>query len=133
MASKIKVSFIITGIGFNPTEISTLIGLKPTKIWRLGETIKPSILKRKHDGWCISTTEKESMDLNEEVLFLLRKIISFKSNILNVCKKFNLSSEIAITVYVENNEIPSLHFNSKVVSIISELNTEIDIDLYIMD
>ena len=66
MATSLKVRFTLTGMNFDPDNISRLIGLTPTKTWRRGDRRAGSALSWEHDGWMLSKSEKTSLDLNDE-------------------------------------------------------------------
>jgi hypothetical protein len=131
MAVKILAEFILTGINFNPEEITSFLGIAPTKTWRLGDQIQTSLLTYKHDGWLLSTGEEESLDLNNQLRSVIDQLKPHFSKIKEVCARLNLEAEIGFAVYVENGETPALHFDKDIVQIAADLNAEIDIDLYV--
>lgn len=131
MATQVRISFIITGVGVNPVDITSYIGVKPTETWHAGDRIQESELKCKYDGWCLSSDREDSLYLDEQVQSILNKIQPHTTKIKQLCNKLNLKIEVACAVYIENNEIPSIHFDEEIVKIIADLRAEIDIDLYI--
>ncbi len=133
MQTTIKVSFILTGIGVKPDKITKFIGIIPTKTWRMGEKIQNSSLKRKQDGWCLSSKETESIDLNYEIEKLINIILPAKKKIVEICEKYQIESEISCVVNLHGNETPAINLKKATIKNIYELDSSIDIDLYVFD
>ena len=75
---------------------------------------------------------KRSLELNEQVELILDLIHPQSLILKKLCKDLDLDSEIACVIYVHDDQIPIIHFDHKVISKIVELNSEIDVDLYIL-
>jgi len=129
MSTKITVHFTLTG-RFNPDNVSEKLGISPTKTWRLGEPIQKTLLSYKHDGWCLSSDEVDTLDLDEQFTKIWNIIQPYNSTIVDICDELNLHAEIACAVDVEDDQYPVLHFKRESIKRISELNAEIDIDIY---
>lgn len=136
MATEILTEFTLTGIGFDPDEVTTLLGIKPTETWRLGDLIQNTFLHHKHDGWCLSTGQEEldeqnSIDVPRQVRFIFEQLQPYTSKLKDVCARFRLDVELTCVVYIEGDR-PAIHFDSDVVRWLAELNAEIDVDLYVL-
>jgi len=132
MNSKIQVSFTLTGVGFDPNTVSSVIGINPTKTWRFGEQIQNTLLKTKHDGWSISTGKQISIDLNVQLHEILKVIKTHIPQIKKVIKDYKLNAEFACAIYIDGDNIPVLNFEKDVIKIICELDAAIDIDVYLV-
>ncbi len=131
MATRILAEFKLTGTNFNPEEVTSLLGIVPTKTWRKDDQTLDSLLTRKRDGWRLSTGEEESLDLNNQLRPVLDQLKPHFSKIKDVCARLHLEVEMGFAVNVENGETPALHFDKDIVQIAADLNAEIDIDLYV--
>ena len=129
MKTIIKTCFTLTG-RFEPTVVTFKLGHPPTKTWHYGEQISNTLLKFKHDGWQLSMTNAGSIDVENCILDVLALIYPSKTTILELSKAFELSAEISASIELDNNERPILHFKSETIRKISELNAELDIDIY---
>lgn len=133
MATEINTSLTLTVVGFNPEDITSFVGIEPTDTWRVGYQPREGAAKRKFDGWSISTGKKPSINLDEQLLDLLKIIQPCRLKLVQICKKFNLEVEFDCVIYIKGNDIPSIHIDNSVVKLAAELNAEIDVDLYIRD
>lgn len=129
MKTSIKIHFTLTG-KFEPEEITSSLCIVPTKTWRFGDLIDNTHATYKHDGWRLSSDETESLDLNEQIMKIINVFHPYSLQLKEICKKLDLDSEIACAICIENDQYPSIHFNREVLSKISDMNTEIDIDIY---
>jgi hypothetical protein len=130
MATEISVDFTLTG-RFKPNEITNLLGINPTNTWEFGDSIQNTASRRKYDGWKLSTANK-SDDLNKQIQSIIIQLSPHASKLRAFCEKFNLESEVACCIYVDNDEIPEIHFNHEIIKKLVELNTEIDVDFYLL-
>jgi len=131
MKSKIYAYFSLRGLDFDPEEITTKVGLIPTKTWKAGDLINPkATVCRKENGWSLKSELDESIDLEDHVRYLLQKLEPGWLPLIEICKKYY--AEINCVVYAAGNERPAIHFNKDIVDKAAKLNAEIDIDLYFL-
>jgi hypothetical protein len=130
MATKISIDFILTG-KFDPDKITTLMGIKPTNTWKLGDSIQNTKLRRKHDGWKLSIDKEESLDLNEKIESFLMQLESYSMPLKEIYEKLNAKAEIACAIYIEDEQVPAIHFNHETIKRVSDLGAEIDVDFYL--
>lgn len=129
MIPKIEVYFKVTG-KFNPNNFTEDIGIKATRTWRAGDSVKNTLIIRKFDVWEFSNDASHSHDLDIEISKLISFLNPYRSKITNYCKKNKLNSEFSCVVTTEENEFPSIHFSSDLIKNIDAFNAEIDIDIY---
>jgi hypothetical protein len=129
MIPKIKVELRLTGLNISPDEITNLVGVSPTRIFRIGESIQETDLKWKENGWCFSLGEyRDSYDLGQEVSELLDRIALFSKEIPRICDENKLFSEISCAIYVAD-ETPTINFNQKTIAQLAKLKTSVDVDI----
>jgi hypothetical protein len=129
MIPKSKVELRLTGTQFSPEEITNLIGVSPTRVFRMGESIQGTKLTWKSNGWCYSLNDyKDTYDLGEEISVLLDRINVFSKKIIEVCEEKNLFSEISCAVYMKD-ETPAINLNQQIIAQLNEFKTTIDVDI----
>ena len=129
MIPKIEIQFKITG-SFDSEEFTKEIGLKPTHVWRAGDSVQKTLITRKTDGWRISIAEKSSYDLDVEINNLILLLAPFKLSIIDFCNRKKLKAEFSCIITTEDNEFPSMHFGKGLLEEVLDYNAEIDIDIY---
>lgn len=135
MATEIACEFLLTGVGFNPDEITILLGIQPTKTWRLGDLVPRTSLRRKHDGWLLSIgyehlDEEHSIDLMSQVRRLFDRLQPDTAKLIDICTRLQLESSLNCVLYIRGNERPAVHFDPDIIQWLAQLQAEIDIDLY---
>lgn len=132
MPTRIRTEFQLTGEGFDPDKVTTLVGIDPTKTWRKGDRIPSTILIEKYTGWTISSPEETSIHLDKQIVRLLKPIVLVKDKIIEAYNTYGLEAELSCFVFVEG-QTPVIHFDSQIVKLAAELGAEIDVDLYQFD
>jgi hypothetical protein len=135
VATRIATQFILTGIGFNPDEVTSLLGIQPTQTWRLGDLVPRTILHRKHDAWLFSTgyetlDEEHSVDVTSQVHRLVDQIQPNTAKLKEICTRLQLEPALNCVLYIEGNDRPAVHFDPDIVQWLAQLQAEIDINLY---
>ncbi len=131
MATSLQVEFILTGNDLQVEDLLSTIDLDSVKTWKIGDPIGTSLLKYKHNGWCFETNKIISIDLPEEVEKVVKILKPYKTRLLEIIRKYGCEAELSCVLYIEDNDIPIVHFPRDIVEFISELNGEIDIDIYL--
>lgn len=136
MQSKISASFTLLGIDYNsedlePEEITAVIGIVPTKTWKVGDLIsKGATLRHKQNGWSLKSKLEDSATLEDHVESVLERLKPSWQHLVKMCTRYY--TEIECIIYVYGDDSPAIHFNRETLKRISELNAEIDIDLYVL-
>jgi hypothetical protein len=131
MTSEISVSFNLTGLDFNPDDLTNKLGINPTKIWRIGDLIHPkTILKRKENGWSLQSQLDKNHLLEEHIKYILNQLESKRNFLQEICSKNY--GELSCIIYAINKERPSIHLDQDIIKKVHQLNCEIDIDLYFL-
>jgi Domain of unknown function (DUF4279) len=131
MTSEIAVALRLTGQDFSPEKVTPLLGVSPTKTWRIGDTVQNTLLKRKHDGWEFALPLQAALDLEAQLCALLDLFESRRDSILEICERFGLEVEVACAVYV-TDEAPIMHLSPRIMRRIATFNADLDIDLILL-
>ncbi len=121
------VEFCITGLGITPEEITHALGIAPTKTWLLGDSIQKTALRRKHNGWCVSTGA-EVISFEDTTQHLLGLLLPREKAINELCSRHDLHRELACAIYLVD-ETPEVNFSKDVISGLSRLGATLDIDI----
>jgi Domain of unknown function (DUF4279) len=131
MKSEILVEFLLTGFEVDPEKITVAIGIEPTESWNVGDAIEKTKLKRKENGWALSSGLDKSSELEEHLDVLFEQLQAKWAILTSLCSKYD--AEISCTVYGYEAQGPAMHLDKKIVKFIAELNAEVDIDYYCLD
>lgn len=135
---KMKLEFSIFGDKFEPSEVTKIINIAPTKVWFIGDEINehPNLIRkarhfRKETCWEYSIKLTETLDM-EEIIDIYFKTIHFsEKELLNYVKKINLSVKFEVVVWMNcKKSLPSLGMTSKFIQHLAKLNASLDFDLY---
>lgn len=134
MPSEIKAEFNLTGINFSPERITSLLGITPSRTWKVGDLIPKTILCMKHDGWSLATDTEivdDVCDLEKHIQRLLKQLKSSVGKIKEICSRYQLDAEISCVVYTPDAN-PGICFEPDIAKQIADLGAAIDIDLYFL-
>lgn len=132
--TKIKIVLSIFGENLDLETISFITKLKPSNSWKKGDKIlgRKKELFRQENCWELNYDFDDCLFLDE----ISDQIVSDFSNNLDSLSKYindnKLESKIYIIPEIIDNETPALYFNKSFLNMISKINGEIDIDLYII-
>ncbi|ELI7922609.1 DUF4279 domain-containing protein [Yersinia enterocolitica] len=123
--------FSIYGDSFDIEGISQRLCLKPDDVRVKGLVPlgrkRPSI----ETSWKISTEDEESYDINVQLDKLIALLKDKKSELQNIKNTYGVNFIFVFVVKIENGEKPGMRFDVEKIKFISDINAEIDIDLYI--
>jgi hypothetical protein len=139
MAHEIWLAFRIMEFPDHPDQITSLIGVQPTKTWRVGEPRIPgtSLPLREQNGWELSSglTHEVTDPLEgfqRHIDSILEKIEPNLARFEAICNRHY--SELSCALYLKHDStdsIPSIHLDRRAMQIFGRLGTEVDLDLYI--
>ncbi len=131
MISEIGVAFLLHGENVSPEEITNLVGLQPTRTWRMGDSVQKTLLKHKKDGWLLGLPRKRTINFEEELCSLLDKVEPHRDNIIKARERLNLGSLIRCVAYV-SDQTPILGFSNKTINRMASLGADFDLDLILI-
>jgi hypothetical protein len=125
------VEFKITGNEFDPNMITNVLQIEPNECWEKGEQIRNKSINRSFSCWIIRTEYEESLDVNNQITSILRKIKDKKNQLIDLKEHKDLDYKIDIVIRIENNEKPAIYLNSDSIEFANSIKAEFEIDLYI--
>jgi hypothetical protein len=130
MASEISASFTLTGIELDPAEISAKVGITPTASWMKGDLIDPrGVIRYQENGWSIQSTLDKYASLEDHVKSVLEQLQPSWSSLVEVSAQNY--AEIDCVIYTRG-QAPEMHLDKDILRQISQLNAELDLDLYVL-
>ncbi|MDB9510391.1 DUF4279 domain-containing protein [Kamptonema animale CS-326] len=131
MESEIYAYFQLIGMEFDPDEITTKLGIKPTEIWRSGDLITSRGTRRhKQNGWSVYSQVEKSIYLEDYIKSVLEQLQPGWLPLVELCKRYD--AEISCVIYYRSGSVPAIHFDKYLVEMAHQLNAEIDVDFYVL-
>jgi Domain of unknown function (DUF4279) len=139
--TQIKLIFLVFGESFNQDDFTKQLGVDSSSKWNKGDDIKigndlrksKSIHKRKDTAWEFTEGYKQTFDF-EDLTKRFEELFSNKVDVLkSFTERYNLNLTINVVVEIANGEAPSLSLSKSFITLINEINSEIDFDLYVYD
>ena len=130
--TEIKVEFTIYhDLMLNHQKITEIIGWEPTIIWSKGDQIRKD-LYRKESAWIYSSEYKKSLYLENILDVLVQKLEPIVIPLSEYIKEHGLNSKFDIILRIADNQPPSHFIPKRFIHLCSQLNSDIDTDIYLM-
>lgn len=84
-----------------------------------------------HAYWSVELPRIECWDLDEPLQQLEQILCGKESEVLHVCKDYNLSADLIVRVFAESNNMPALKIPSSSVSFWASMGVSIGFDFYL--
>lgn len=85
----------------------------------------------KHAYWSVESPKIECWGLEEPLQQLEQILLGKESEVLHVCKEYNLSADLIVRVFAESNNMPELTIPSSSVSFWASMGVSIGFDFYL--
>jgi hypothetical protein len=129
MESKIYAYFLLCYFECDPEEITKIVGVSPTDVWRIGDKItNRSTLKRKENGWRLKSNLEQTSDLDAHIKNVLERLKPGWGKLRELGLQYY--AEISCVIYCYDPQSPVIHFDKEIIKAAIELNAEIDVDYY---
>jgi len=130
MEFEISVLFELRGSELEPEKITALLGIIPTKTWRVNDLVHPKAgVRRKSNGWSLKSQLDKSAELDEHIKSIFEELQPSWQSLVEICKQYDALISCAVYRY---QQIPSIYFDKDIVRKTAELNAQIDVDIYFL-
>ena len=85
----------------------------------------------KHAYWSVELPKIECWGLDKPLQQLEQILLGKESEVLHVCKEYNLSADLIVRVFAESNNMPELTIPSSSVSFWASIGVSIGFDFYL--
>jgi hypothetical protein len=124
------VSLKITGFVCSPEEISQILEMQPTRIWRKGELIHDRLqVRHGENGWMRSSGLTPDKSTEEQVRALIHALVPAKERFATLPDEAAVS--ILCVVYSEYGR-PDISLPAGLVRKIADIGAGVEFDLYCM-
>jgi len=128
MEFEISVSFELKGSELEPEKITALLGIIPTKTWRVNDLVHPKAgVRRKSNGWSLKSQLDKSAELDEHIKSIFEELQPSWQSLVEICKQYDALISCAVYRY---QQIPAIDLDKDIVKKAAELNAGIDVDIY---
>jgi hypothetical protein len=114
----------------SPDDITELLGIAPTKTWRVGEKIyETGTITRKDNGWQLGPIRKSRSESVES------QVTALMGTVGSAAERFSrLPPESAVVLFcaVYMTSAPAVGFTAEQVAFLSRIGAAIEFDLYCM-
>ena len=129
MTNEAEGYFALHGTGFDPDEVTRLVGLEPTSIRREALPIP------KHSSWNVSSgkIENDIIDVYDMSSALVSRLSPHTEKIASVKQQLGLEAVLQVVLWIttdESKSTPAIGFESEVISFLNAVGASIDIDTY---
>ena len=128
MINEAEVYFALFGENVEPDEITKIVGLEPTEAQRREPPKKSS--------WKLSSGKvaADHIDIYEISSALVSRLLPQLGEIQTAIHHHHLESVLEVVLWISTDEgisTPAIGFDSRVISFLSSVGAEIDIDTYL--
>lgn len=114
-----------------PVEVVTeMLGIKPTRILRMGERIN-DVRTRSFTSWQYESETLETLDVDDVLLPILNVFEEKTDSINRIKKELNLNVKVALVITMIDGFTPGLVIYPEFSKFASDINAFIDIDMYV--
>lgn len=125
------VYFGVFGFGDDPSIVTKIMGVEPSRSWIKGEPISDKLRGvQSHSRWELRTPADPSLSLEDQLVALLPLLKDYKAQIHEVSEKFEAGICCHAYYYEEFNA--GLHLSEDTIRRLADLRLSIDFDLYFL-
>ena len=133
MKHQIQLDLVIYGFDVDPDQITSFLAIQPSVTWRKGDRIGTSALKRKHNGWSLSSGLNKTDDFDQHLNAIIRTIEPSIGKFSSLPAAVEVELSCAVSLREDSPEsLPAIYFQAQAVSVLAKLKAEIDFDLYLL-
>ena len=128
--NKGRAFFALAGYNFNPDDVTSHLGIEPTRVDASGARAEPG--QPVVSLWELSTDEvDDGLDVYKLTETLVKKIEPVKERILEVTKSHNLAPRIGVVLELsadKGQSLPDVGFGSRTIRFLADIGAFIDVD-----
>jgi len=129
--TKIKIEFILYhDLNLDHQQITKIIGCDPTLMYNKGDQIRMG-LNRKESAWIFSTDYIDSLYVDSILNTFIQILEPIELPLSEYIKEHDLNSKFDIILRIAGNQPPSHFLPKRFIHLCSQLNADIDTDIYL--
>ncbi|KNC92566.1 DUF4279 domain-containing protein [Trabulsiella odontotermitis] len=127
----VKAEFSICGNGFEPSEITNMLGISPTEIILEGVISGSRKRPSTETSWSVSTDKEQSYDVDIQIQSIL-SLLKDKVIILREMKeKYKVNFYLMLLIEVEDGEKPAIYWTAETNRFLGKIEAESSVELYV--
>jgi hypothetical protein len=126
---------VVGGGAFDPDEISSVVGVSPTRSWRVGDRRSRNgveLTAETTSGWRFELGPKVSVELPALVEELLSHFSNHGPGLREIVTRTGAAVEVSVHVYMAD-QAPIGFFELPLLRRLVDLGANLDIDLYVVE
>lgn len=124
-----RVLFLIKEFMCDPSQLTNLLGIEPTRSWVAGEVNPHTKAVYRTNGWMLESPLLEPQKLDPHVDWLLARLPSDLEGLRQTVGRF--SAKLYAAVYTSGDR-PTLFLDSNILGQLNRLSASLDLDLYVL-
>lgn len=129
---KTGVYFGVFEFGDDPSVVTKIMGVEPSRSWVKGEPIPDELNGvRSHERWELRSPTDPSLPMEEQLVDLLTLLEDYQSQVREVSEEYEAG--ICCYAYYQEEFNPQLHLSDETIRRLADLALSIDFDLYFLD
>jgi hypothetical protein len=123
---EMRVQLNFVGFAREPNDVTALVGITPSKVWRTGDVIERSNRTYESNGWRVSA-ERSITEIEAGVDALFARLAPQWETL----RQFSHESrvELSIVIYA-GQQVPAVHLRRDQLDRLTELGGSVDVDVY---
>lgn len=128
-SEKSFVFFVVREFGGDPADVSSVVGLPPSRSWRKGDLYGASGTVHTHDRWELRSPAPESALPEEKLDTLVSALEAVAPGVRAAAERFKAG--IGCVVYTQRAN-PGFHVSADCLRRVAALHLSLDFDVYLM-
>jgi hypothetical protein len=121
----------IVGGDFDPAEVTSRLGVEPTKVWRAGDPITEGGRGRRvRPSWLLGIEKRETLKVDELIEELRARLDVPPATVKQVCDDLGVKATLVCGVGMGSSETtPALVFPPDFLEWVGEMGATLDVDV----
>jgi len=129
MSAEMRVLFLLNEFGCDPSRLTALLGINPTRTWLEGQVNPRTNILYRTNGWMLESPLTEPRQLAPHVDWLLARLPGNLEGLRQVTAQF--SAKVYCSIYMSDDR-PVLYLDANALGRLGQLTASLDIDLYVL-
>jgi hypothetical protein len=129
MKTRLKATLYVTGGSWDPEDCTTALGIRPTRTFRRGTSLRLRGHPAPDGVWFIDTEWTEVVSTDDAVARLVSQVWGSRSAIQQFCRKNNATIDVEVTVEIYD-ERPIFELTSGTMARLLRLGANFGIDIF---
>jgi len=128
MSSEIRVALLLSDFSCEPAQLTEIVGIRPTRVWKIGDVNPKSGVAYRSSGWMLDAPSGSGDDLDTRTRWLLDRAAAEIHQLERVTKSWSV--KLYCSVYTSGDR-PPLFLSAPTVQRLASVGAAIDVDLFV--